>query len=103
MSYNTCMFYGQIKQKKTSESKTGIPMLFFILKTWDGANETNKYELLDCVAYDRNAELINRDFEVGDMIILDCQAHSFKKDEVKLTSFTVRKFSYLAGKNNGNI
>ena len=98
MSYNFCMFHGQIKHKKPTESKTGKPMLFLTIKTWQGANETNKFELLDCVAYEKTAELIDRDFELDDMILLECQAHTYKKDETKLTSFTIQKFQYLKGK-----
>lgn len=98
MSYNLCIFHGQIKSKKDSQSKTGKSMLFFTLKTWQGANDDNKFELLDCVAYEKTAELINRDFDNGDMIILECSAHTYKKDESKLTSFTVNKFNYLKGR-----
>ena len=99
MSYNLCIFHGQIKGKKVSQSKTGKPMLFFTLKTWQGSNEDNKFELLDCVAYERSAELIDRDFDNGDMIIVEAQAHTYKKEDTKLTSFTIKSFQYLKGKN----
>ena len=98
MSYNFCMFHGQIKHKKPSESKTGKQMLFLTVKTWQGTNEDNKYELLDCVAYEKTAELIDRDFKIDDMILIECQAHTYKKEDTKLTSFTVQKFQYLKGR-----
>lgn len=98
MSYNFCMFHGQIKSKKASQSKTGKTMLFVTLKTWKGVNEDNKYELLDCVAYEKTAELIDRDFKPNDMILVECEAHTYKKEDVKLTSFTIQKFQYLKGK-----
>ena len=98
MSYNFCMFHGQIKSKKASQSKTGKPMLFVTLKTWKGVNEDNKYELLDCVAYEKTAELIDRDFQTDDMILVECEAHTYKKEDVKLTSFTIQKFQYLKGR-----
>lgn len=98
MSYNLCIFHGQIKSKKVAQSKTGKSMLYFVLKTWHGSNDDNKYELLDCVAYEKTAELIDRDFEDGDMIILETQAHTYIKESAKSTSFTVSKFQYLKGK-----
>jgi hypothetical protein len=92
------MFHGQIKSKKASQSKTGKPMLFVTLKTWKGVNEDNKYELLDCVAYEKTAELIDRDFKTDDMILVECEAHTYKKEDIKLTSFTIQKFQYLKGR-----
>lgn len=98
MSYNLCIFHGQIRSKKAGQSKTGKQILYFTLKTWQGVNESNRYELLDCVAYEKAAELIDRDFQDGDMIIIEAQAHTFLKDQVKSTSFTVKSFQYLRGR-----
>jgi hypothetical protein len=98
MSYNLCIFHGQIKSKKVAQSKTGKSMLYFVLKTWQGVNDENKFELLDCVAYEKTAELIGRDFENGDMIILEAMAHTYIKDTAKSTSFIVSKFQYIKGK-----
>lgn len=98
MSYNLCIFHGEIKSKKIAESKTGKPILYFVLKTWKGGNDDNRYELLDCVAYEKSAELIDRDFLEGDMIIVEAQAHTYIKESSKSTSFTVTKFQYLKGR-----
>jgi single-strand DNA-binding protein len=90
---NNCFFIGSVANKKNSTTKTGKALLNFTLKTWD--HEQN-VEFLDCVAYGKQAELIDRDFPLGRIIYIEARAHSYKQqDDIKI-QFVLREFKYLS-------
>ncbi len=90
---NKCLFLGEMASKKLIETKTGKPMLLFTIRTWDAEQ---KSEFLECVAYGRQAELINRDFPKGRNIYMETKAHSYKTNEGKLQiQFVLIEFKYL--------
>lgn len=95
---NKCCFIGEIASKKLMQTKTGKSMLMFTIRTWD---QDQKSEFLDCVAYGRQAELIDRDFPIRRNIYIDCKAHSYKTSDNKLQiQFVLNEFKYLTKEGN---
>lgn len=90
---NKCIIMGELASKKLIQTKTGKPMLMFTVRTWDAEQ---KSEFLDCVAYGRQAELIERDFPVKRNIYIECKAHSYKDKNGDLRiQFVLVEFKYL--------
>ena len=94
MSYNKCIFIGNMQSKKMLETKSGKPMLLFTIRVWD---KKDNAEFIDCVSYSDQAELIDRDFPEKRQIFIECKAHTYKdKEGKKQTQFVVEKFEYCS-------
>ena len=96
MSYNKCIFIGNMASKKMLQTIAGKAMLLFTVRVWDAEDNA---EYVDCVSYSKQAEVIDRDFPEKRQIFLECKAHTYKdKEGKKQTQFIVEKFEYCSNR-----
>lgn len=90
---NKCIFLGEVARKQASVTKTGKSMLRFTVRTWDAEQNS---EFLECVAYGKQADLIDRDFPIKRNIFVETKAHSYKNSNGELqVQFILIEFKYL--------
>lgn len=90
------------------QTKNGKPMCYFSVSNTEGWGEHKKRMYLNCIAFGNTANLIQRSFKKGDMILFTFQYddNRWKKDEkgydIPNPQFIVQQIHFLPKANNSD-